>query len=140
MTWFVGAISRREPENWEACKSVGLWGVPTSGRKRRVSVEAGDQLVIWQAGQGYVAHVILTGPARTPADRTEAPWPGGLIRFGLVLPFDLACEVKKPINVPFVGPRQVETGVTKAALQSGFALMSEDGGKLISERLLELEP
>ncbi|HVX69861.1 MAG TPA: hypothetical protein VHA79_09245 [Mycobacteriales bacterium] len=137
MAWFVGALSQREPENWDACKLLGLWGVPTNGRRRNIPAKAGDHLVIWKAGRGYMAEATVTGAARPPASRGEAPWPGGVVRFGLVLPITLVSELQRPIYLPFAGPRQAETGVTKAALQRGLALISDEGGELISRRLGE---
>jgi hypothetical protein len=133
MSWFVCTVSRNEPSNWEKCKSVGLWGLT----RTRSGVVPGDRFVAWIGGRGFIAEGEITGSARRPVDKTEAPWPGGTYRFSLVVPIRVQLEVKSPVFLPFDGQRQRETGISKAQLQSSLSLIPDVAGQRIAALLAE---
>ena len=130
MSWFVCAIGKYSPGNWDLCKQVGAYGV--SGGHGRPRAEAGDQLLIWLAGRGYVAEAVVTGPPIVPRTKEEAPWPGGLHRFAFVVPMRVVAEVREPISFRFVGGIQPDTDVSTAQLQRGMALISDSGAMKVS--------
>ena len=130
MSWFVCTIGKSSPENWDLCKRAHAYGV--SGGRGRPSVETGDHLLVWLGGRGYVAEAVVTGHPTTPRTKEEAPWPGGLDRFGYVIPMHVVVEVQRPIYFPFVGNIQPDTGVSKAQLQRSIALIPEPGARKVS--------
>lgn len=139
MATFVGAISSKEPLNWDRCKDVGLWGVPRT-TKRVQEVKPGDRLFIWRGRVGFIAEARVTGKPRTPTDRSEAPWPGGPRRFASIIPIEVIREVPKGYRLDFVRDRQAITGLSTNSLRFGLAPITDDAGDHISASLMELEP
>lgn len=130
MSWFVYTIGKSTPGNWDLCKKVSAYGVSIgSGRP---SAKEEDRILIWLGGRGYVAEAIVTGPPTEPRTKEEAPWPGGLDRYAYVVPIHVVAEVREPINFPFVGRVQPETGVKTAHLQRGIASIPDSGAMKIS--------
>jgi hypothetical protein len=126
----VCTIGKSSPDNWNLCKKVSGFGVSfASGRPR---AKEGDRILIWLGGRGYVAEAVVTGSPTKARTEEEVPWPGGLKRFGYVVPIKVVAEVREPINFPFVGRVQPETGVHKAQLQRGIASISDPGATKIS--------
>lgn len=139
MSAFVGAVSAREPRNWERCKEAGLWGVPGLSRPTP-KVALGDRLFIWKGRAGFVAEVVVTGPARVPQDRNEAPWPGGLGRWRSIFPIRVVREVSESYKLPFVRDRQEITGISSNSLRFGLVHISDEAGDALSAALAEREP
>lgn len=137
MACFIGAISNREPLNWDRCKEVGLWGVPriTSHVK---SIKAGDQVFIWKSRVGFIAEAEVTGPYRVPTDPTETPWPGGLRRFSAVVPIVVVRETNTGYKLPFVRDKQEVTGITTNSLRFGLVPVTDVAGEHIREALRTL--
>ncbi|MFE1584916.1 hypothetical protein ACFW6Q_04380 [Streptomyces sp. NPDC058737] len=133
--FYVCTISRKSPRNWTLCREVGLYGIP--GHRRAPSAKKGDHIFIWMGGKGYIAEAVVTEDPRTPKNRSEAPWPGGLYSFGWVIPFDIVLELKDGVSFPFVGQRQERTGVSKSGLQKSLVLLSTEGAKVIGAALRE---
>jgi hypothetical protein len=133
LSWFVCTIGIKSPGNWDLCKQVGAYGV--SGGHGRPHAKAEDHLLIWLAGRGYVAEAVVTGPPTVPRTKEEAPWPGGLHRFGFVVPMRVVVEVREPISFPFVGHVQPDTGVSTAQLQRGMAAIADPGAMTVSAAL-----
>lgn len=129
MTWFICAISGSSPQNWDLCKATGLYGVATSSSKLQYEVNVGDDLVFWLTKKGYVGHATVTGKPRPPKSSAEAPWPGGLYRFSIVVPFKLDLECEDPVFMSFERSRQKNTGIASFSLQRGFALISDNAGE-----------
>jgi hypothetical protein len=136
---FVGAISSREPLNWDRCKEVGLWGVPRSTIHVR-GVEPGDRLFIWRGRLGYIAEARVTGKPRVPTDRSEAPWPGGPRRFARVIPIEIIRELPKGYRLAFLRDRQEVTGLSTNSLRFGLVPVTDSAGDHISAALAQQEP
>ncbi|MFD7767615.1 hypothetical protein [Streptomyces sp. NPDC059787] len=133
--FYVCTISRKSPRNWTLCREIGLYGIP--GHRRAPRAKKGDRIFIWMGGKGYIAEAVITEEPRTPKNRCEAPWPGGLYSFGWVIPFDIVLEVKDGVPFPFIGQRQERTGVSKSGLQKSLVLLSTEGAEVIREALRE---
>jgi hypothetical protein len=133
MTWFVGAIAKESAKNWAICKELGLYGISTAGRSFKIDfVRKGDGILVWQAGTGWIAVARATDNSRVPIDRNEAPWGGGLHRFGLVVPFKVEFEPSQPIFLRFENYIQTSTGLPQNALHRGFSQVSDEvAGKVI---------
>jgi hypothetical protein len=125
LSWFVCTIAKSSPGNWDLCKQASAYGVP--GRRGRPRVNAEDRLLIWLAGSGYIAEAVVSGPATVPRTAADAPWPGGIYRFGYIVPMRVVAEVREPINFPFVNGIQPDTGVSTSQLQRSLALVSDAG-------------
>lgn len=133
---FVGAVSSKEPLNWDRCKEVGLWGVPRSTVHVR-GLKPGDRLFIWRGRVGFIAEAVVTDKARVPTDRSEAPWPGGLRRFAEVVPMDVVHELPKGYKLGFVRDRQEITGLSTNSLRFGLVPITDAAGDQISAALVE---
>lgn len=143
MTWYLCTIGKASPGNWELCKQVGLYGIPgghinrPGGRIGRPHVEVGDRLLVWQGGAGYIAEAQVTGPARIPRDKQEAPWPGGIYRFAYVVPIEVVLEVKSPLNLSFIGNQQSGTGFATGTFQRSFVAIPDKAATYVSNALRE---
>jgi len=75
--WFICTISEGGIHNWDLCKGVSLWGIPSNGRNLNMSqVEPGDGLLFYWAGKGLIGHALTTGVMKRPQSKDEAPWAG----------------------------------------------------------------
>lgn len=133
MSWFVCTIAKSSPRNWDLCKQARAYGVP--GHRGRPRVQAEDRLLIWLAGRGYVAEAVVTGPATVPQTTADAPWPGGIYRYGYIIPMRVVAEVQEPVTFPFVHGIQPETGISTSQLQRSLALVSDTGAIKVSAAL-----
>lgn len=132
---FVCSISRLTRGNWDLCKEAGAYGL--RGQRKRPTVSPGDSLFLYIGGEGFKAYMTATGVPRIPKDNSEAPWEGGTYEYGLILPFEIQVEVKRPLCLPFNGQRQEATGVSKALLQQSFGAVSDEGAGVIIKALRE---
>lgn len=140
MSWYIGAIAKASARNWDLCKEISLFGISTGGRQVGASsIEPGDKLLIWLGGTGYIAITEIVGKARQPIGREEAPWGGGLHRFGLVLPIKVEFEPNAPVWLGFESGKQVNTGMPQFSLRKGFSRINDDVGKVASE-IIRLNP
>ena len=78
----------------------------------------------------------VTGPARSPKDKSEAPWAGGVFRYGIIVPFKLLIEVEQPIAVRFKNGKPENFNFSLNVLRRGFGLLSSADGRKIQELLL----
>ena len=133
--WFICTISEGGIHNWDLCKGVSLWGIPSNGRNLNMTqVEAGDGLLLYWAGKGLIGYALTTGVMKRPQSKDEAPWAGGTFRFGIVVPFELILEVTEPMPLKFVGGTAVGTGLKVTSLRRGFSrIESKDGLFLLKE-------
>ena len=133
--WFICTISAGGLHNWELCKQVSLWGIPSNGRNLNMNqVEPGDGLLFYWATKGLIGHAIATSEMKRPQSKDEAPWAGGMFRFGIVIPFDLKMEAKEAMPLKFIAGTAVGTNLKVASLRRGFArIESIDGEFLLSE-------
>lgn len=136
---FVGAISAGEPRNWDLCKENQLWGVP-GPRPRAHGVDVGDRIFIWKGRAGFIAEVVVTGPARIPEVKVDAPWPGGVGRFRLVFPIQVVREIREAYKLGFVGDRQAVTGISSNSLRFGLVPISDQAANELSAAIAEREP
>jgi len=73
-SFWVGALSAGQHDNWEICKERSLWG---SGSNSAHGVKEGDEFFVWQSGQGWFARCMVTSDARQPTQADPAPWDDG---------------------------------------------------------------
>jgi hypothetical protein len=134
--WFVCTLSSSSSNNWDICKKAGLWGIPTNGRKFNLkTAKLGDFLIFYLAGAGFLGQGIVTGSMKIPADKSEAPWGGGVYRYGVVIPFRLTKESKSPAKISFVINKIPGTNISAPLLRRGFASISESDGLFVSKVL-----
>lgn len=135
-SWFICTISKESFKNWEICKEILAWGIAGSGdRKPKLDrVKKKDHLIIYAAGKGFISTAIVTGPMKRPASREEAPWAGGIYRYGAIIPFKILIELSSPLKIPFTKMFFDGTTIHTSRLQKGFSMISgEDGNFLYSE-------
>ena len=140
MTWFVGAIAKESAHNWGLCKDISHFGISTGGRKVGVSnIKKGDKLLVWLGGTGFIGIAKITGVPRNPVSREEAPWGGGLHRFGLIFPIEVVFEPKAPIWLGFQDGKQEKTGMAQMALRRGFSAITDSAGEA-AEEIIKANP
>jgi hypothetical protein len=131
---FICTISASGLHNWDICKEIGAWGIATNGMKVTLpDVKPGDRLFIYRASKGLIATATVTDKIRIPIDRSEAPWAGGLFRYGALVPFSKVIEFEFPVKVVFEKMRILNTAISVTALRRGFSSITEsDANELIS--------
>lgn len=140
MTWFIGAIAKESAHNWDLCKDIKLFGISTGGRKVGASnIKKGDKLLIWLGGSGFIGIADITGNPRNPISREEAPWGGGLHRFGLVFPIKVVYEPKAPVWLGFKDGKQEKTGMPQFTLRKGFGSIP-DSAAIAAEKIIKDNP
>jgi hypothetical protein len=136
MAWYVCTLSATGDHNWEICKEISHWGIITEGRKNtKHEISKGDNVLFYRASRGFIAHGKFTGPARTPLDKSEAPWAGGVIKFGLIVPFKLTYELVNPQKLKMVNQVFSGTKVGSFTLRRGFAPISDEDGEFILDKI-----
>lgn len=108
--------------------------MPTNGRNvGKPDLHNGDGLVVYAASRGLKAICKITGDSRRPIDKQEAPWAGGVFRYGLVIPFEVVEEFEEPVATQFSNQRLIGTSITTTQLRKGFsAINAEDGLFILS--------
>lgn len=130
MTWFLCTVAHDSPRNWDLCKEISAWGVATQpGKFRQERVQVGDKLLIWLAKRGYVSCATVCGDVRIPASKAEVPWPGGLHRYGAVIPFRIDLELDPPLMLRFHSQKQELTGINVYQLRRGFVAVNDAAGE-----------
>lgn len=114
---YLCSVSRTNPKNWQLARDVGMWGLTAKSRERQRSVQPGDRLVFWVGGRGYVGEGLVVEPPRAPRNKVEAPWPGGLYTFPVVVPMVVTRELRTPLLLEFVGDKQRQTNLSKAVFR-----------------------
>ena len=138
MAWFLCTVARDSPRNWAICKEVSAWGVSTTHENFRLDrAKPGDRLLVWLAGKGYVATATVSDAMRRPTDKADAPWPGGLHRYGAVVPFRLDLELDPPLNLRFQNNRQTATGINLFQLRRGFIAIPDTAGEAAEAAMLQ---
>lgn len=131
-SFHICTISREGKHNWEICKANGIWGIPSNGRKIGFqSPSTGDVLIFYQAGSGLIGFGRVSGSWITPNSKQEAPWAGGIFRYGKVVPFILERELETPIKVLFSSNKISGTGINLTMLRRGYAQISETDGEVL---------
>ncbi|MGV3732425.1 MAG: hypothetical protein ACO1N6_03375 [Microcella sp.] len=132
----MATVSKHEPRNWDLCKEVGLFGY-TRGMAK---CEPGDHLLIWFGGRGYIGFGLVTGYARRPSGKAEAPWSGGTSRFTSVVPFKMQLELPNDgLYLAFVNNIQKQTGINTAKLQHSLSAIPDEAAVQVTRQLLEME-
>lgn len=82
VTAWVGTLSADRVSYWPICKDHQLWG---SRALRAAHVRRADDIFVWQAQGGWLAHCRATTLSRTVTDVRKLPWPGAdfLYTFGM---------------------------------------------------------
>lgn len=96
MAAWVGTLSKGSESNWALCKEYRLWG---TGGTSAVNVASGDDLFVWMAGQGWLAHCRATRPAHPPASGERLPWPDSK-KYRYVFPITVVSEAAVPHWMP----------------------------------------
>jgi hypothetical protein len=134
VNWFICTLGKSTSHNWDICKEHKIWGIPTNGRKYNLlQAKKGDLLLFYLASVGFLGFGQVTGAMRIPSSKEEAPWAGGIYRYGVILPFKLLKEVETPPKVNFVDNKLDGTGVSTTLLRRGFAQVSTLDGLKIQE-------
>lgn len=140
MTYFVGAIAKESAHNWDLCKEIKLFGISTGGRKVGASnIKKGDKLLVWLGGSGYIAVATVAGVPRNPVSREEAPWGGGLHRFGLVFPIKVDFEPNDPVWLGFKNGKQERTELPQFSIRKGFSSVPDAAGRA-AEKIIRENP
>lgn len=129
ISWFICTISNQARHNWDIAKEFKLWGIPTSGRKVDLSLaKKNDNLIFYLASKGFLAYAHLTGGMKVPLSKEEAPWAGGIYRYGVVMPFNIDLELTTPLLKPFKNNIIEGTSISTVGLRKGFTRVSSDDG------------
>ena len=132
--WFICTIAREGLHNWDICKSNKIWGIPSNGRNITMEPpKIGDILIIYHAGHGLRSVGEVTGSWKSPSSKDEAPWAGGIFRYGKVFPFKVLKEVDLPIKLTFESNKITGTDINLTILRRGFGLVSKKDGKKLFE-------
>lgn len=136
-TWFVCTVSKEAPHNWGLAKVAEYWGIPSNGRKVSMNqVSKGDYLVFYMASKGFFALAEITGPMKIPASKEEAPWAGGIFRYGVVIPMRVLIELEEPLKKPFIDNKIEGTAIAANVLRRGFVRISNQDGVLMTDALI----
>ena len=74
---------------------------------------------------------------KQPASKEEAPWAGGIYRYGAIMPFKIKIELDSPIVKPFVDNKIVGTSISTTALRKGFVRISSSDAQIIYSELIK---
>lgn len=135
-SWFICTLSKESFKNWEICKEISAWGIAGTGdRKPNLDrVQTGDHLIIYAASRGLVATAICSGSMKRPQNKADAPWAGGIYRYGAIVPFTILTELAEPLKIPFKNMMFEGTSIHSSRLQKGFSMISTvDGMYLMSQ-------
>lgn len=136
-TWFVCTVSKETPHNWDLAKAAAVWGIPTNGRKVNLGqTQKGDYLLFYLASKGFFALAETTAPMKMPASKEEAPWAGGIFRYGAVIPMKILLELDVPMKKAFVENKIEGTSIAANMLRRGFAQISNHDGVIAAEALI----
>lgn len=138
-SWFICTISKEGFKNWEICKNISAWGIAASGdRKPKLdSVKKGDHLVIYAAGKGFISTAVVTGPMKRPTTKEQAPWAGGVYRYGAIVPFKILIELSEPLKIPFTKMFFDRTQIHTSRLQKGFSMISGVDGNYLYQEMVK---
>ena len=89
----MGALADGTEGNWEICKHQRLWGTnsPSGGGVRR-----GDDLFIWWARHGWLAHCIARSHAHAVTGVEQVPWPDPR-QYKYLFEIDVVSEAAPPV-------------------------------------------
>jgi hypothetical protein len=136
-SWFICTIARGGLHNWELCKDYKLWGIPSNGRNIGIQPpQENDFMIIYHAGHGIQAVCKVTGEWRSPTSKEEAPWAGGIFRYGKVVPFEVEVELPVAATVNFEANKISGTTINLNVLRRGFGPVSERDGKYLRDLVL----
>ena len=98
----------------------------------------GDYLLFYMASKGFFALAEVTGPMKVPTTKEEAPWAGGIFRYGAVIPMKLIFELPTPMKKPFVDNKIEGTAIAANVLRRGFAqIPNHDGVGVVESMIVE---
>lgn len=141
MSWRLCTISRESAGNWLLCKEYGLWGLARTPYKIDPDrARQGDGLLFWQSGAGFLGHGIVTGKMYAPLSHEEIPWPGGMYRWGMLVPMQVVYECPSPVHVRFINSKMERTGIAPFALRRGFVSVSDQAAREALEIMKEADP
>lgn len=99
----------------------------------------GDYLIFYLATKGFFAVAEVKGPMRRPISKDDAPWAGGLYRYGVIIPFEILIELETPLKKTFSSMRVEGTSITASTLRRGFAPISSQDGRNLYNELVTLK-
>ena len=136
MGWILCTVSAQSKNNWEICKESKLWGISTYGHYGGIpKAKKGDRLLFWVASEGYAGVGEVTEDCRPPKGPSEAPWPEGMHRYGLIVPMKLLLDMKTKYWVPFKNGRQEITGIAQPVFRRGYKSIPDSQAEIIFEIL-----
>jgi len=95
----------------------------------------GDGLIVYAATRGIKAFCEVVGEVRRPKDKQEAPWAGGVFRYGFIFPFRVVMEFDQPISTRFSSQKLQGTSITTSQLRRGFSSINTEDGKYLLSTL-----
>lgn len=98
-------------------------------------ISAGDHLLFYWATKGLMGLGECTDVMRRPQSKDEAPWAGGIFRFGVVIPFDLSDEIEVPAGLKFKDGVAIGTNLKVASLRRGFSRIESSDGTYLADLL-----
>jgi EVE domain len=132
MAWYLCTISASSKRNWELCKESQTWGINTSaGYASMDKARKKDNLLFYLATVGFIGFAEVAEDTRPPKSSAEAPWLGGISRFGLVIPLKPIKEFSKPYKLKFIDKKQEITNLDNSMFQRGYMPINDSVGELI---------
>ena len=141
MSWRLCTISEQSAGNWALCKEHELWGLARTPYKIDPNrAQQGDGLLFWQSGAGFLGHGIVTGKMYAPDSHDDVPWPGGLYRWGMLVPMKVVYECPTPIRLRFIESKMDRTGISLFALRRGFIAITDEQAEGALQVMKEKDP
>ena len=110
---WIGTLGKGRQANWDTCLDFELWG---TGSNSGQLVEVGDDLFVWLAPEGWIAHCQVISSPRQPSESDPAPWTDGQTykwMFGIAV----VSQLVKPFNPGSTENQQNGTGLWNVQLK-----------------------
>lgn len=131
-SWLICTVAKEAMHNWEICKENGLWGIPSGSRNINMEkLKKGDTFLVYRSSHGFIAKGKFLSNLRKPKSKEEAPWAGGLFRYGAVADIEVEKEIIPLFKPNFVNQRMIDTSVSATMLRNGLCKISEADARTI---------
>ena len=132
--WFICTVGNSSFHNWQICKENNLWGLPTGSKKIDLQkINKGDKFLVYWAGHGFIAKGTFNSQLKRPTSKLEAPWAGGMFRFGAIAEIRINAEISNPIKADFENQRIKGTNITATALRNGLSRIATEDATFLLE-------
>lgn len=135
MADFIACVSPDYPNNWEICRSKGLWGViekrgSVTGRANAERVRPGDTMYVWigrsKTGgpNGIKARARVATSFHRARGTSDIPWPDPDAYAG-TFEIDQIEELPTPVSDRFRNNVSIRFGIENIALIHGFRELAQ---------------